>query len=308
MSPARPNATAADIIAMLHDGHSNTRIMRELRCDKQRVRRIRAELGLPAFVPAEQTRTLEQKWAAFTQPVDGGHLEWTGERVNTAGTPVMRYKDGSYSPAAIAFEIQHGRPPQGYVKAECVFPHCVAPAHVDDEAGRLQSRREARARNGLGVPPPTCVYGHDQAEHGKFEPNGTAYCGLCKTLDKQVQRDPSLPRRSRPRPASLEEAFQQHIEQVADGHVRWTGSTCHSTPVVWFNGSTYSAYKVAFRVHHGREPEGTVTSACTMPHCVAGTHVEDRPMRLRKRQDELLAKKRERQLDHLFAGIFGEAA
>jgi hypothetical protein len=183
-----PNATRADIVAMLRDGHSNSRIMRELHCDKQRVRRIRAELDLPAYVPVEQTRTLEEKWQTLVQPVDGGHLEWVGERVNTAGTPVMRYKDGSYSPAAIAFRIQHGRDPVGYVIAECGMPQCVAPGHVDDEAGRKRTREQLRYLLGGQERKPFCVHGHDQAEHGRYEPDGTAYCEACKVAQKRAER------------------------------------------------------------------------------------------------------------------------
>jgi hypothetical protein len=292
--PTPPNATRNDIIAMLRDGHSNNRIVRELRCDKQRVRRLRAELGLPQFVPAEQTRTVEDKWRLFARPVDGGHMEWTGEHATANHTPVMRYKDQSVSPAAIAFEIRHGRPAQGYVKADCGRPHCVAPDHVLDEAGRQQARLKARAERGMGEIPAACGRGHDLGEHAKFESDGTVYCGLCKLIDKRAQRDPSVPRELRPKAMTLEEAFRHHAEPVDGGHVRWTGSTSHKTPSVWFSGSTYSAYKVAFRLHHGREPEGLVTPACGMPGCVAGAHVEDRPMRQRT--------------DSLYAAIFGVAS
>ncbi len=113
--PTPPNATNTDIIAMLRDGHSNIRISRDLRCDKTRVARLRKELGLPNVIL--QPLTLEQKWATKTRPVDGGHLEWIGERAKKTGTPVMRYKEVGYSPAAIAFEIRHGRQPKGYVMA-----------------------------------------------------------------------------------------------------------------------------------------------------------------------------------------------
>ncbi|MEW2420485.1 hypothetical protein AB0911_08065 [Streptomyces nigra] len=292
MSPARPNASRADIIAMLRDGYSNLRISRELRCDKTRVARLRSELGLPHVVL--QPLTLEQKWASKTRPVDGGHLEWIGERAKTTNTPVMRYKEVGYSPAALAFQMQHGRPPQGYVKAECGYPHCVAPDHVNDEAGRQQQRLARRAERGLGDIPAKCVSGHDLPAHAKLEPDGTAYCGMCKVEDKRAQRDPSVPRRTRHHPKTLEEAFARHAQPVEDGHVRWTGSAASTTPTIWFGGTTYSAYKVAFRLHYGRDPQGMVTPGCDVPHCVAGAHVEDRPMRQRT--------------NTLFTAIFGGAA
>ncbi|MEU0671319.1 hypothetical protein ABZ330_00205 [Streptomyces sp. NPDC006172] len=306
MSPTPQNASRSQIIAALRAGHSNLRISRELHCDKSRVARLRRELDLPDVVL--QPLTLEEKWASKTKPVDGGHLEWTGERATASGTPLMRYKEAGYSPAAIAFQIRHGRPAQGYVKAECGYKHCVAPDHVNDEAGRQQARLMLRAELGLGDVPAKCVSGHDLAEHGKLETDGRAYCGMCKVIDKRAQRDPSAPRRARRRPASMEEAFARNAEQIDGGHVRWLGPSSHTTPTVWFAGTTYSAYKVAFRIHHGREPEGLVTSGCDVPHCVAGEHVEDRPMRHRRQQAERQAAQQERELDRLYAGIFGGAA
>ncbi|MGW3025824.1 hypothetical protein [Streptomyces sp. NPDC001221] len=183
----RSHPREAEIRALLPH-HGNNAIARQLGVDRAAVRRIRAELGLPAYVPADQTRTLEEKWATFTRPVDGGHLEWTGERQSTSGTPVMRYKEKSYSPAAIAFTIKHGREPQGHVKAECNIKHCVAPDCVDDEAGRQRTREQLRYLMGGRERKPFCAHGHDQAEHGRYAPDGTAYCEACKVECKQAER------------------------------------------------------------------------------------------------------------------------
>jgi hypothetical protein len=185
--PTPPNATRADIIAMLQEGHSNSRIVRELRVDKQRVIRIRTELGLPAFVRVEQTRTLEEKWALGTRPLDGGHVEWTGERA-PGGTPLVSYKEKHHSAAAVAFRIRTGRDPRGYVIADCGMKHCVAPEHVEDEAGRLRNREQYRYLTGGRERKPFCVHGHDQAEHGRYEADGTAYCERCKRSQKRALR------------------------------------------------------------------------------------------------------------------------
>jgi hypothetical protein len=179
------NATRADIIAMLREGHSNSRIARELRCDKARVRRLRAELDLPAYIPTEQTRTIEEKWASCTRPVDGGHLEWTGERGTAAGTPLLSYKDKHHSAAAVAFRVRTGRDPEGYVIADCGMKHCVAPEHVEDEPGRARNREQLRYVLGGRPRKGHCVHGHDQAEHGAYEADGRAYCRECKRLAKQ---------------------------------------------------------------------------------------------------------------------------
>jgi hypothetical protein len=187
--PTPPNATRADIIAMLSDGHSNSRIARDLGCDRGRVRRIRAELDLPAYVPAERTRTLEEKWAQHTRPLDGGHLEWTGEHNAVAGTPVLRYRGESYSPAAIAFRIRHGRDADGYTMADCGLKQCIAPDHVEDEPGRRRNREQLRYLMGGRERKPFCPHGHEQAVHGRYEPDGTAYCEACKVDAKRAARE-----------------------------------------------------------------------------------------------------------------------
>ncbi|RLU79259.1 hypothetical protein CTZ27_37075 [Streptomyces griseocarneus] len=171
------NATREQIIELLHKGLSNTAIAKQLRCDRHRVGTIRRDLEIPD-VPA-QPLTLEEKWAARTRPVEGGHLEWTGER-SSDGTPVMRYSPDSHSPAGIAFRIKYGREPEGYVWADCGFKHCVAPDHVDDAAARLRTREQLRYLTGRGKRPAVCRHGHDQAAHGRYESDGRAYCGACK--------------------------------------------------------------------------------------------------------------------------------
>lgn len=187
--PTPPNATRADIINLLQEGHSNSRIVRELRVDKQRVRRIRTELDLPNYVPVEQTRTLEEKWALFARPVDDGHVEWAGEHATGSGTPVMRHKEQYYSPAAVAFRIRTGRDPEGYAIADCGRKHCVAPEHVEDEPGRLRTREQLRYLTSGRARKPACGFGHDQAVHGAYEPDGVAYCRECKRLAKQASRE-----------------------------------------------------------------------------------------------------------------------
>ncbi|MEV3857776.1 hypothetical protein AB0J38_26055 [Streptomyces sp. NPDC050095] len=182
----KQNATRTDIIALLHDGHSNLRISRELHCDKARVARIRRELGLPDHVPTERTRTVEEKWHTFARPTDNGHVEWLGERATGSGTPVMRHKEQPYSPAAVAFRIRHGRDAVGYAIADCGRKHCVAPDHVEDEAGRRRNREQLRYLTGGRERPPQCVHGHDQAEHGRYAPDGTAYCARCNAIRKHA--------------------------------------------------------------------------------------------------------------------------
>lgn len=173
------NATRAEIVAILRTGVSDSAVSRQLRCDRHRVTSIRRSLGLPPR-PA-QPLTLEEKWTARTRPVEGGHLEWIGQRQKVSGTPVLVYSGRTYTAARVAFQIKHGREPEGYAYAECPDnPHCVAPDHVDDEPGRARTREQLRYLKGGALRPEHCTNGHDQAQYGRLSPGGVAYCEACK--------------------------------------------------------------------------------------------------------------------------------
>jgi hypothetical protein len=183
-----------DQVRALLATHSNTQIADQLHMDKRTVGALRQEAGIP-YVPAPRGyATAEEKWAARVVPVDGGHLEWTGERRTSSATPVMRYRDVAMSPAAIAFRKRTGREPVGQVRAECDHPQCVAPEHVEDEPGRQALRLQLRHLQGLPDPDPLCPHGHDQAEHGRFQRDGRPYCVECKRLAKQAERTASAGR------------------------------------------------------------------------------------------------------------------
>ncbi|MGW6416340.1 hypothetical protein [Streptomyces sp. NPDC055055] len=175
---------ADQIRALLRD-HSNGEIARRLHADPSVISRIRAEAGI-AHVPTGFA-TAEEKWASLVREVDGGHLEWLGER-GRGGTPVMRFRGKSVTPAGIAFTKRTGRPPVGLVRSECGHIGCLAPAHVDDEAGRRHVRSQLRRLRGLPDPPARCLHGHDQAAEGAFEDDGTPYCRACKREQKQAAR------------------------------------------------------------------------------------------------------------------------
>lgn len=178
-----------DQVRALLATHSTTQIAAELHMDTRTVRDLREEAGVAYIASPRGYATAEDKWADHVRPVDGGHLEWTGERAKSkARTPVMRFRDKSVSPAAIAFRKHNGRDPVGQVMAECEHPRCIAPAHVQDEPGRQALRLQLRRIKGLPDPDPVCRKGHDQAEHGGFERDGRSYCAACKALGKRASR------------------------------------------------------------------------------------------------------------------------
>ncbi|MFE2712304.1 hypothetical protein ACFXKI_10005 [Streptomyces mirabilis] len=270
------NATREQIITALREGKPTGAISRDLRADRRRIRSIRDELGIPVHPNVQQPLTLMEKWEARTRSADGGHLEWTGERGTSSGTPVMRYKGESYSPAAIAFRVEHDRGPKGQVFAECGFKHCIAPGHVNDEPGRIAAREQLRRTERK----PYCLYGHDQAEHGRYEKDGTAYCEACKAEWSRRECTPGPGRR--PRQDSMKEAFLARVRPIDGGHAQWGGKTASTgLPLMLYRGTQQSAYRVAFRLHYRRSPKGLVKPTCGMAGCVAGGHLEDRVVRER---------------------------
>ncbi|BBA98274.1 hypothetical protein RVR_4404 [Actinacidiphila reveromycinica] len=100
-----------------------------------------------------------------------------------------------------------------------------------------------------------------------------------------VEPGPSAARARQPsgrgEPAtSWADAFAARTVAVEGGHLHWTGATGHrGTPVVSFRGQVETGYRLAFRWHHGREPEGNVRPRCDYPGCVAGGHLADRKLR-----------------------------
>lgn len=96
-------------------------------------------------------------------------------------------------------------------------------------------------------------------------------------------------------PASFEDVFRAYATPAEDGHVRWTGAVSSSNvPAAWMSNKFRSAYRIAFELHHGREPIGRVKVACGTPVCVAGGHLEDRQIR-----------EANRRADNAFDAIFG---
>jgi hypothetical protein len=178
------NATNQQIHDLLNRGLSNNRISAQLHCGKARVANLRRIYAVPDA--PTQPLTLEEKWRANTRQVEGGHLHWDGERQSQSGTPVLQYCGKDYSAAAIAFRIRTGRDAQGYAYADCDYHQCVAQEHVDDTPGRMQAREERRRLSGLPDRPAECIHGHDQAQHGRYEVGGRAYCQACKRRERSA--------------------------------------------------------------------------------------------------------------------------
>jgi hypothetical protein len=106
---------------------------------------------------------------------------------------------------------------------------------------------------------------------------------IAAALDSAGESRPgaSAPGRGRrPSAQSWQDAFDARTVSVEGGHLHWSGATGRrGTPVVAWRGQVETAYRLAFRWHYGREPEGNVRPTCDYPCCVAGGHLADRAIR-----------------------------
>ncbi|MGY0023712.1 hypothetical protein ACVHNB_32680 [Streptomyces sp. YJ-C3] len=129
----------ADVAELLRAGLSDRAIARELGVDARlTVAPARTALGIPKARPGKPpAASAEDLFWRRTQPVDDGHILWTGSRDYT-GTPSLRHGGRNLSALRIAFRLKHAREPEGHVTPTCDRDGCVAPAHTEDR--RIRER------------------------------------------------------------------------------------------------------------------------------------------------------------------------
>jgi hypothetical protein len=110
------------------------------------VARVRAEQGIPAFSAGRRARreVAEAAYLAHVEDVEGGHQRWTGTTTRD-GVPMVTTRFGQESAHRVAFQMETGRPPVGYVRVTCTYAHCVARGHQADRRLREERRRSAPA-------------------------------------------------------------------------------------------------------------------------------------------------------------------
>lgn len=117
---------------LLLAGHSNGYIVRQ-GVSQERVKRIRAELGLPVHKSGPTPAgTPEDLFWRRAQPTDDGHLLWPNR------TGELRHTTGRYKAAGVAFRIRYHREPVRQVLPDCGRADCVHPDHVADQPMRKQ--------------------------------------------------------------------------------------------------------------------------------------------------------------------------
>lgn len=93
--------------------------------------------------------------------------------------------------------------------------------------------------------------------------------------------------------ATPEDLFRRHVTPTGDGHMEWSGPRANGTPTLRHAGRQLSAYRVAYRIATGREPEGYALPSCGREGCVRPGHHADRADRAASRK-----------VDALYAAIF----
>ncbi|MFF0598082.1 Trp family transcriptional regulator [Streptomyces antibioticus] len=125
-----------------------------------------------------------------------------------------------------------------------------------------------------------------------------AATGHRPTTISRVRRLLDIPVPARPNGAqTIAEALARHVQPHGDGHARWTGPHSDGHPHLWSHGRNYNGRREIFRAHHGRDPQGPVTTTCDQPRCIAGAHLADD-----------LTRQAARQLDATYTAIFGPDA
>ncbi|MER5699652.1 hypothetical protein ACWDBO_37395 [Streptomyces mirabilis] len=73
------------------------------------------------------------------------------------------------------------------------------------------------------------------------------------------------------------EEFERAAPRIQGGHRLWKGRRGPSG--VPMANRLLTAYQLAFRLHHGRDPVGKIVGRCRRKGCVEGAHLVDRVMR-----------------------------
>lgn len=132
--------TRAEIERLLREGRPDRAIAHQVGVHHVTVSKIHKALGLPRHPSGRKSYpTLAEAFHAHTEPVNGGHLRWTGNRA-AGGTPRVMHAGHTYSAYRIAFLLRTGREPVGKALPGCDFDGCVAPVCMTDQRQRERDR------------------------------------------------------------------------------------------------------------------------------------------------------------------------
>lgn len=107
-----------------------------------------------------------------------------------------------------------------------------------------------------------------------------AALGISPPTISKIRRDLDIPVREPHRPArTTAQALAIHAQPHTDGHTHWTGPHTSRMPQLWAEGRCHSVLRVAFQLHHNRQPVGPVRRDCNDPDCITGAHLTDHTIR-----------------------------
>lgn len=104
-----------------------------------------------------------------------------------------------------------------------------------------------------------------------------ARLGVCYTSVARVRADLGMPAFRHRLKVWTPEEFERAAPKIQGGHRLWKGRFGPSG--VPMANRVLTAYQLAFRLHHGREPVGKVMGRCRKKGCVEGAHLVDKVMR-----------------------------
>jgi hypothetical protein len=124
------------------------------------------------------------------------------------------------------------------------------------------------------------------AGQGLTDPVIANKLGIARTTVMRIRHRNNIPGNTRIRqPRPLADVITGYTQPTDHGHAQWTGPHHPDGTPIFFNaGRQHSAYRIAFTLRTGREPEGRVQPDCGRPGCVTPGHLTDRTERQHIRQ------------------------
>lgn len=109
-----------------------------------------------------------------------------------------------------------------------------------------------------------------------------AEVGVSTATISRIRQQRNIPKATRTRPSrTVAETFALYAEPYGEGHARWTGPISGRVPVLFGDGRSHNARRVAFCTRYGRAPVGYVRASCEESGCLAGDHLTDDVIRER---------------------------
>ncbi|MFB6771113.1 hypothetical protein [Streptomyces sp. NPDC056337] len=153
-APSEPADQRPAIAELLRAGATYKEIREQLDVGSfTTISEVRHAEGIPVIPRPVPSRSPEQTYTRYAEPYGDGHARWTGAwagRMPQIQHPGPRGKGRKESALRVAFRMEHGREPTGYVRPGCGVSDCVARGHLTDRDMRhalARTRPRAASRS-----------------------------------------------------------------------------------------------------------------------------------------------------------------